>query len=371
MNGPTQSSRSKFKHPFPAMPFVDKKRMIYLVDRFWFLNRTAVNKDTDKLANYLAKQLEAEIIEARSGEDVLTWKVPKNWYVREAQLKTKKGDIIVDFAQNPLHLWTHSIPFKGEITRDELMEHVWTDPERPDEFQYNYRNGYRYDSNDWGFSIPYNTVKELNDKSYLVHIDTDLDNNGSLKVINAYLKGRYADTIFISAHTCHPALVSDGIANIAIAVELYHYLKSIDRKYSYRFIFGPEYFAAATYLDRADEESIRYLICGIYLDMLSNNEPIGLQTSMQGDTFIDKIATNVLKSHVVNHILKPYRELWGNDETFYNGPGFNIPTIGLGRGMHREYHYNTDNLENLSMYHMVEGAWIIKRIIDVINSKNT
>jgi aminopeptidase-like protein len=67
-------------------------------------------------------------------------------------------------------------------------------------------------------------------------------------------------------------------------------------------------------------------------------------------------------------IHRDYRKLFGNDETFYNGPGFRIPTIGVARGMHREYHFDKDNLENMSLYKMEEACWVLLRMIEVFET---
>ena len=83
---------------------------------------------------------------------------------------------------------------------------------------------------------------------------------------------------------------------------------------------------------------------------------------------MDHVVRNVMQSHTDTSLTRPYRELWGNDETFYNGPGFLIPTVGVGRGMHREYHYDSDNLENMNLYHMVESAWLLTRISEVFET---
>jgi aminopeptidase-like protein len=341
-----------------------------LVEMHWRLNRTAVNPETDILAEYLRHHLDAQMVEAKSGTDCLTWTVPLCWRVRKAQLRRMNGAMIADFADNPLHLWTHSVAFNGTVSKSELLEqHIQTDPRRPDEIVYHYRNGYRSGAREWGFSVPYRKVAEMTDPRFEVEIVADLDTEGSLKVVDAFLPGALSDTVFIMAHTCHPALVADGLACIAVAAELFHALKALpERRYSYRFLFGPEYFAAAAYLALAPKSNIQNLRFGMYLDMLSNHEPLGFQGSMQGNSRIDAIARNVIRSHVGHPIEKPYRELWGNDETFYNGPGFEIPTIGVGRGMYREYHYDTDNLENMSMYHMVESAWVLNRICEVLET---
>ena len=365
-----KGARSTFKYPFPVSSGIDKRRMYRLIERFWKLNRSAVSPDTDLLVDYLCSELNARTVEAKSSAECLTWRVPKRWWVRKGQLRKKNGTIIADFADNPLHLWTHSISFVGEVKRDELIQqHIYTDQKRPHEIPYHYRNGYKYEAREWGFSLSYQVVEKLADSVYEVEIDADLDDEGSLKVVDAFLPGELKDTIFIMAHTCHPALVSDGIANIAIAVELYHYLSSLPkRRFSYRFIFGPEYFAAAVFLANAESETIKNLTYGVFLDMLSSHEPIGFQHSMQGDSRMDKIVRNILASHVETFLERPFRGLWGNDEAFYNGPGFNIPTVGLGRGMHREYHYDTDNIENMNMYHMQESAWILSRIVEIFET---
>ena len=366
----SQGSRSTFKYPFPVHQTVNVQQMRDLVQRHWLGNRSAVSDDTDILVRALQEVLEAQVVEARSGDEVLTWRVPKHWRVRKGQLRTRNGKVLADFAQNPLYLWTHSIAFHGEIDRDELLaEHVYTDQDRPDEIPYHYRNGYRYDAEQWGFSLPYSVVRKLKDAKYVVEIDADLDNEGTLKVVDAFLPGQCEETIFFMAHTCHPGLVGDGLANIAVAVELYNQLKSLpERRFSYRFLFGPEYFAAAVYLARASKQVIGQLHGGFYLAMLSSHEPIGFQRSLQGNTRLDAIVRNVMVSHAPAHVEQPYRRLWGNDEMFFNGPSLLIPTLGIGRAMHREYHYDTDNLENMNVYHMVEAAWILRRIVEVLET---
>lgn len=364
------SSKSTFKHPFPARSVIDKERMRDLVANNYMLNRSAVNESTDVLVERLAKQLDARIVEAKAGAEVFTWNIPNNWVVKKGQLRTLSGEVLADFKDHPLYLWTHCIGFRGKIDRKRLLrDHVVSDPRRPDEFMYQYRNGYRHTTREWGFSLPHRLVETMRDEEYEVDIDAELNQNNTLKVVDVFLPGELDDTVFIMAHTCHPGIVSDGLACVSIACEIYHWLKKQEkRRFSYRFLFAPEYFGALAWLTHAPKKDLAKLKFGIFLDMLSNHEPIGFQTSMQANSFLDKVTENVLKSHSSTFIKRDYRKLWGNDETFYNGPGFNIPTIGLGRGMHREYHYNTDNLEHMNLYHMEESAWYLMRIIEIFES---
>jgi aminopeptidase-like protein len=141
-----------------------------------------------------------------------------------------------------------------------------------------------------------------------------------------------------------------------------------DRRYSYRFLFGPEYFGAAAYLAKAAREDIAAIRYGVYCDMLSVHEPFGWQSTFRGGTMIDLVLENVVKTHCATSIQRPYRQLWGNDEMFFNGPGINIPMAGVGRGMCREYHYDCDNPSAVDGYHLVESLWILERVIEVFET---
>jgi aminopeptidase-like protein len=367
---PIAGSRSTHRYPFPVKANIDLDRAVSLISRFWKHNRSAVNPETDEFALALAAELEAETLEAKSGETCLTWTVPDNWAVRKGQLKTLDGEILVDYADNPLHLWTHSISYSGTISRDDLIKnHINTDPDRPDEFLYHYVNGYRSQVRDWGFSVPYRIVEKMTEDQYQVEIDADLDNEGTLKVVDAFVQGELDETIFIMAHTCHPGQVSDGIGCIATGAELYHQLKNGPKpRYSYRFLFSPEYFGGAVYLEKAGKNKVKNLHMGVYLDMVTTFSPLGFQRSLQGNSRFDYITRNVMKTHTPTPVERPYRKLWGNDETFYNGTGYQIPTLGIGRLMHREYHYDSDNMDNLSTYHLKETAWVLERIIEVLET---
>lgn len=290
---------SQFKYPFPVS-YNKWKDLIYdVVEKNWNLNRTAVNQDTDKLVKYLNENAyeHAEIHQFQAASECLTWTIPHHWHVREAYIETMSGKRIVDYSDNALHLWSHSIPVDDVFAIDELKNHIITDENRPDEFKYHYRLGYRSEEKGFGFSIPYRTFSQMNDSKYRVHIDADLDTNGTMKVVDIKLPGESTDTIFFMAHTCHPWLVNDGLSCIAIAMALFNLLKEKSaRKYTYRFIFGPEYFASAGMLSKLDDGELKKLKFGCYLDMLGNHEPMGFQRSFQGDSLFDKVIGRLCQS---------------------------------------------------------------------------
>ena len=173
-------------------------------------------------------------------------------------------------------------PFQGsdQATRSGRTSHY--DPKKPQWVPIIIGTD-RYDARNWGFSLSHEVYKTLSDDEYIVRIDTDIDNEGSLKVVDYWLKGEKPDTIFVAAHTCHPGQATDGLTNVAVALELFHYLKSLDsRRNSYRLILGPEYFAAAAFLSRTPQSDIDALRGGIFLDMFGSGEPSGFSSRITG-----------------------------------------------------------------------------------------
>ena len=127
------ASKSTFKYPFPEKKFVDRQRMFNFVKESYLLNRSAVNPETDIFVQRLQKEIGGRITESKAGEICLKWKTPDNWNVRHGRLLKLNGEVLVDFKDNPMYLWTHSTSFKGTMARKELIEHhVYTDENRPD-----------------------------------------------------------------------------------------------------------------------------------------------------------------------------------------------------------------------------------------------
>jgi aminopeptidase-like protein len=343
------------------------ERMQAFIEKYCDLNRVPVGDDTSYFAQSLATTLGATILSVPSGAECLTWLIPPRWTVNQAYLETVSGERIVDFDDHPLYLKSYSAPFSGEISRQELLDHIFTNENNPDAILYDYRAQYQYGTrSEWGFSLPYNLVHTLTEPEYRVHIDVTFD-QGTLDVVDWVLPGETSQTIFFAAHTCHPALVNDGIACIAVIIELFQWLQQKkDRRYTYRAIFGPEYFAAAALL--AHGKNVDDLTYGYFLDMVGNGQPLGFSHSFRADTLVDKVTANVMSHQVGEHLAYPYRGLWGNDELFYDGPGFGIPTIGLGREHFDDHHTDKDSLENCNFAQIEETLRILQKIVEVFET---
>lgn len=344
-----------------------QERFKHFIKTYYMLNRVTVSDDMSRFVHELAVQIGANVLSIPSGIDCLTWVIPQKWTVREAYVGTLTGKRVADFARHPLYLASYSAPFSGEVSREELAAHISSDETRPDCLVYDYRWQYEYgEKKEWGFSMPYKKVQALDEERYRVHIDTEF-RPGMMDIIDWTIPGESPETIFFAAHTCHPGQVNDGIACIAVIVELFNWLQQkSSRRYTYRMICGPEYFAAAGLLQYGkDVDKLKY---GLFLDMPGNGQPLGFSRSYYGDSYIDLVTHNVLEHQLREHIERPYRSLWANDEMFYDGPDFQIPTIGIGRGEFTYYHTDKDDVEHCDFEQLEESLIILQKIVDVLET---
>ncbi|MBS83528.1 MAG: hypothetical protein CMD65_05265, partial [Gammaproteobacteria bacterium] len=311
---------------------------------------------------------QGNIIEAKSGVDCFTWFVPKSWDVKHAILKNELGETIIDFKNNPLHLIQYSSAYKGELNFEELKSHLFYSKERPKDIPFIYRKQYQFELDDsWGFSMPYETFEKLNTNlKYFVDIDVTFSDK-HMTLFDFHLPGKKPDTIFFAAHSCHPGQVNDGIAGIALLIELFKWLqKKEEHNYSYRMIIGPEYFAAAYYLTL--NEKIKHLKYGFFLDMMVHSGPIGFSHSYENNTLVDKVTEFCLEKNFESYGKFDYRRLYGNDEMFYDGPDFQIPTVSLGRSNFENYHHSSDDMESINKKNVDESRSLLKNIIKIFEN---
>lgn len=342
-------------------------RMRALIERHHMTNRVPVGDDTSRLVRELADETGGDVLSVQSGEECLTWVIPPKWTVREAWVETLAGKRIADFAWNPLWLKSYSAPFSGVVSREELRAHTLSDPEKPECLLYDFRAQYQFGKRTaWGFTMPHRLVESLDEAEYRVHIDVEFT-DGTMDVLDWVLPGESPETIYVAAHSCHPALVNDGLACVAVAVELFRELAARpQRRWTYRLIVGPEYYASAAFLARA--AGVEQLAGGFYLDMLGNGDPFGFARSRAGDTPVDAATRDVLRRRAPNHFETPHLGLWVNDEIFFNGPDFDIPTIALGRGVWPWYHTDRDDVAGCDFAQLEESLGVLREIVDALET---
>ena len=326
--------------------------------------RSITGQGVRETLQYLQRQIPLEIREVASGTRVFDWTVPLEWNIQGAYLATIRGEKLLDFRANNLHVVSYSVPVKGRFTRDELEGHLHSLPDRPDWIPY--RTSY-YKEN-WGFCLTHRQLAELTEPEYDVCIDSSLE-PGHLTYGEVFLPGQMSEEVLISCHVCHPSLCNDNLSGIAVATRLVQTLQHISRKYSYRFVFIPGTIGSITWLSQNRERAglIRH---GVVLTGVGDSGGVTYKRSRQRNAYIDRAMAHVLK-----HYGQSYRIIdffpYGYDERQYCSPGFTLPVGCFMRSPHAEYpeyHTSADNLEFVTPEALQNSLAILLKVMYVIEN---
>lgn len=338
-----------------------KIEMMKLINDLWFLRRDIVSDGFDESLNYIAKIIPLKIHKIPSGTKCWTWTVPEKWTAKDAYIEDLKGNKLLDLKDHPLHLMSYSLPINKIVSKEELLLHLYTRLDRPNAIPFEFK----YYQKDWGFCIQNNRLKNFQDKEYKVFIDSKFE-KGNLKVGDFTIKGKSKETIILVAHLCHPCQANDDLAGVAVLVDIAKELSKKNNYYTYKILFVPETIGSIAYLSQ-NEKIIKDIKCGIFLEMLGNDNNLALQFSRQADTEIDKISKYVLEKNTKDSREGAFREIVRNDEMVFNGPGVNIPMISISRSPYSEYHTSDDSPKIIKEEKLKEAKQIILDILDILD----
>jgi aminopeptidase-like protein len=318
--------------------------MYRIVFALYPICRSITGKGTRETLQFIGRHIPLEIHEVPSGTKVFDWTVPKEWNIEEAFIKNVRGEKIVDFARSNLHVVGYSVPFKGKLSLDELKQHLFTLPDRPDWIPY--RTSY-YKEN-WGFCLSHRQLTEMKDQEYEVCIESSLS-EGQLTYGEFYLPGETPDEVLLSCHICHPSLCNDNLSGVALMVALFKHLTQKTRRYSYRFLFIPATIGSITWL-ALNEARVVAIKHGLVISGVGDKGDFTYKRTRRGNTEIDKVFSYVLRHAVDNSNIIDFHP-YGYDERQFCSPGFNLPVGCVMRtpfGQYPEYHTSADNLEFIS-----------------------
>ena len=284
--------------------------------------------------------------EVPSGTQVFDWSVPKEWNIRNAWIKDSKGNKILDFKDNNLHVVGYSLPVNKKVNLEELKTIIYTQPEQPDAIPY----VTSYYKERYGFCMTQNQKNNLKEDNYHIFIDSELK-DGSLTYGEIIIPSDSNKEVFLSTYVCHPSMANNELSGPAVAIYLAKWLKSLPiRRYTYRIIFIPETIASITYLSQNLEHLKKRVIAGFNISCVGDNRTFSYVASRYGNTLADKVAKNVLRFYYPEY--KEYSFLKrGSDERQYNAPGVDLPVCAICRskyGEYPEYHTSKDNLDFIS-----------------------
>ena len=317
------------------------REMYELIAELYPLCRSITGDGVRQTLGILKKHLPLDVHEVPTGTPVFDWTVPKEWNIRDAYVKNSTGERIIDFHRSNLHVVSYSTPLRRTVRLEELREHLYSLPDRPDWIPY--RTSY-YNEN-WGFCLSHKQFLELADEEYEVCIDASLE-DGHLTYGEYYLPGEIADEVLLSCHVCHPSLCNDNLSGIALVTFLAKYLSSLARRYSYRFLFIPGTIGSITWLC-LNEAHVANIKHGFIVAGVGDAGDLTYKRSRRGDAEIDKVFSHVLKHSRSDYAIIDFFP-YGYDERQFCSPGFNLPVGCLMRtphGQYPEYHTSADTLD--------------------------
>jgi len=343
-----------------------KKELEEYFDRLWSITRSLTGNGNRETLKILSEIIHLEVKEVPSGTECFDWTVPPEWNIKEAWIKNSKGEKIVDFSKNNLHILGYSEPFQGNLSFEELKSHIYTLPDQPDLIPYLTS----YYSRRWGFCISHNQFLELDkNDNYEIFIDSSLDENGSMSIGEAIIKGKSEKEILFSTYICHPSLASNELSGPLVSAFIYSKLKEQkELKYTYRFIFVPETIGSIYSLSVNGEYWKKNLQAGFVITCIGDDGKFTYKKSRRGNSFPDRAVEAILNQTESEFNIVEFFPS-GSDERQYCSPGFNLPVGSLMRtmyGKYPEYHTSADNKDFISFEAMEKSVLKYLEIIEVL-----
>ena len=298
---------------------------------------------------YVQRELAGGIIKTYpTGHKVCDWKVPKEWQLKTACIKTVDGDTILDASENILHVVNYSCPISGVFKTADIIHRIHYSETLPEAIPY--RTSYYV--KDWGFCCTkedFDRISQL--EEVIIEIDTQFIDS-ELEVLEYIVQGQYDKEILFSSYTCHPNMANDSLSGVILNLELAKALSKRKCEFTYRFVFLPETIGPIAYLSDHSTERIEYAIVSTTCGLNKN----GYQVKLPFD--LNSVIYHSVKNLVYEEPVKFFDfDIHGSDERQYSSPGVRIPTASLHRGKYYEYpEYHTD-LDNTSI---VSGLSIYK-----------
>ncbi len=304
-----------------------------------------------------------KVYEVPTGTQVFDWTVPKEWNCKGGGIYRLNGEKVIDFKDTNLHILGYSLPVDQVVSREELLEHVYTLPEQPDWIPY----VTSYYQERWGFCMSENQKRAMHDDQYRVLIDSTLE-DGSLTYGELIIPGETEDEILLSTYLCHPSMANDELSGPVVQAELARYIQSLPRhRYTYRLVFIPETIGSITYCSRNLEALQKNVRAGFVLCCMGDIRTYSYIASKYEDTLADRVMQNVLKFHAPDYIRYSFLKR-GSDERQYCSAGIDLPVCGFCRSKHQEYpeyHTSADDMSLISPEGL-EGSYEV--MVKVINA---
>tara|TARA_B100000586_G_C20097195_1_gene423078 strand:+ start:189 stop:1493 length:1305 start_codon:yes stop_codon:yes gene_type:complete len=329
--------------------------------------RSITGKGTRKTINYIKKNVNNNFLlkAVKSNQSFFDWKIPPEWEIKEAYIMDSDNNKVCDFKENNLHILHYSSPINKILTLKQLKKNIFTIKKKPNAIPY----VTSYYKKKWGFCMRHNDFKKLrNNQKYKVLIKSR-HFRGVMNYTEMVIKGKSKKEILVCSYICHPSLANNELSGPLIIMALSKILRP--SKYTIRLLLIPETIGAITYIAKNYKRLKNNLVAGFNLSCMGDNGPYTLISSINENTYSDKIATRIIKKR------KNFKKLSflkrGSNERQFGCQNLNLSFTTICRtrfGDYKEYHTSDDNLNFISEKNLVNSLKCILEIIkDIQNNQ--
>jgi len=339
--------------------------MMTLLEELTPLTRVVCSTDFDRTVERMRELLPCEVFEyPATGEEHNGWVIPPKWDVLEATI-TRDGQLVYDGTWHPLGVIALSAPFEGRVSLDVLKAHLHYDHRYRDSLTFHFRQLFRSWDRDWGFCVPKDLYDALEPGEYDVRIVTR-EESGTLKVVVATHAGTLPHTVALCANLDHPGVANDGLAGVAVGVEVVRRLAGRQTLFTYKLVLAPGIIGTEYYLGllpRAERQEILECLC---LWMLGSRTELALQESRGARSNLEHALASVMDERRVSYRRGEFESIIINDE--YLWEAYDIPTCSLSRFPYPEYHSSRDDVSIMSEEALEEAVSIVLGAIEQLEA---
>ncbi len=336
------------------------------VRRLFPLMRTSVGPSFGRSLRIVGEYLPIEIDSVPSGRPVGDWTIPNEWQLDEAYVEDPDGRRRLDVADHSLRVVNGSTAVDLELPFERLRERLHVHP--VDEDAIPYRTAYYEPS--WGFCLTRRELNELqssDDGRPWRAVIRSRRSPGRLEWGSLVLPGRRPEEIVFSAHLCHPSLANDNLSGVAAAIGLARRLMSLDRRWTYRFLFLPGTIGPIAWWSKEARSGSR-AIGGAVLSMVGDDAPLRYRCSLDGESLWDRACR---EEESLSEHLEPFVPD-GYDERQWNSAGIGMPIGRFSRADWASwpcYHSSLDDLSVCSREAIDATVRTLANIVDRVERR--
>src|SRR4051794_29627317 len=95
------------------------------IRRLYPICRSITGNGVRETLRLIGSELDLQVREVATGTAVFDWTIPKEWNIRDAYIKNRAGERVVDFHASNLHVVSYSVPVRAQLSLTELRPHLF------------------------------------------------------------------------------------------------------------------------------------------------------------------------------------------------------------------------------------------------------